>query len=204
MNHPRGNDASALEDLALNNVMRRTMLKSGFGLGLSAFAPKLTWAADSNDDSGLSPGMLTLWAQWQDALVPGAAAAGAAMYLGTQLALPRDHNSLFLRYMDWPGSYHDFYRDGLNALDTLIRARFGRTFPELDKLARATVVNEISAGQPANWSGPPAGLFYFVSKADAADLVFGTVAGIQGLGLDYRAHIEPHAEWPSTRGGLPA
>lgn len=179
---------------------RRDALKAGAGLGLAAFA--------GGAQAGPAPRSITLtrqtlarWAAWLDALVPGAAAAGAAEYLVAQLLLPPGSNALFLRYMDWPGSHAAFYDDGLAAVDALARRRHGRAFAALDAAARSGIVDAIAAGQPERWAGPPAGLFYFVCKADGADLVFGTRAGMEGLGLDYRAHIEPPARWPGQRSG---
>lgn len=174
---------------------RRDALKAAAGAGLLAFAPEAALAA-GQPAPALDTRSANLWSLWLEALVPGAAQAGAADYLQAQLALPRDHSALFLRYMDWPGDYRAFYRDGIRAVDVLAQVRHGQGFAELDAAARGALVGEIAAGAPSPWVGPPAGLFYFVCKADGADLVFGTHAGFKQLGLDYRAHVEPAGVWP--------
>lgn len=175
-------------------VTRRGVLKAGAGAALAALAGPA--AARAADAATLDRPTLARWRAWAEALVPGAAAAGAAEYLAAQLALPRHENTLFLRYMDWPASHAAFYRDGLAAVDALARRRHGRGFSALDADARRSLVDAVASGQAEGWAGPPAGLFYFVTKADAADLVFGTRAGIERLGLDYRAHVEPPVRWP--------
>lgn len=187
--------AQAARAEQLPDPARRSALKAGAGAGLAAIAGS-AHAARSTRTVTLTRRTLGLWAAWLDTLVPGAAAAGAAEYLVAQLALPPESNSLFLRYMDWPGSHAAFYRDGLDAVDALARHHDGRGFTALDATARRRIVDIVARGQPEGWAGPPAGLFHFVCKADGADLVFGTRAGIERLGLDYRAHVEPPARWP--------
>lgn len=178
---------------------RRQTLKAGVGLGAAALAAQAAAKAPAPATT-LSRHTLARWSHWLDALVPGAAAAGAATYLVGQLGQPRDASTLFLRYMDWPGSPADFYRDGLDAVEALAQRLSGRPFAALDADARKRLIDAVAAGQPEGWTGPPAGLFYFVSKADGADLVFGTRPGIERLGLDYRAHIDPPAPWPGATG----
>ena len=51
-------------------------------------------------------------------------------------------------------------------------------------------------GKPFDaWSGPAAGLVYFVLRSDAVDVVYGTPAGFERLGVPYMAHILPPAGW---------
>lgn len=195
MTHPLAANPADAPDPA-----RRQALKTGIGLGAGALAAHAAHAAPRTSATTLSQQTLARWSDWLDALVPGAAAAGAAAYLVAQLGLPRDTRTLFLRYMDWPGGHADFYRDGLDAVDALARRQSGRPFAALHADARKRLIDSVAAGQPSGWSGPPAGLFYFVCKADGADLVFGSRAGIERLGLDYRAHIAPPAVWPQAAG----
>lgn len=199
MTHPPTGGLAA--DRSLPDPGRRELLKAGSALGAAALTCTSAHAARSTPADTLSGQTLARWASWLDTLVPGAAAAGAAEYLVAQLALPPESNALFLRYLDWPGSHAAFYRDGLDAVDALARQLHGQAFAALDASARSAVVGLVAAGQPEGWAGPPAGLFHFVCKADGADLVFGTRAGIEGLGLDYRAHVEPPLRWPGERGG---
>lgn len=187
---------------SLQDGARRALLKTGAFAAASMVVPVPGGAASAALATGVDAEALDLWSRWLDALVPGAAAAGAARYLASQLSLPREASVLFLRYMDWPGSYAAFYQDGLSAVDTLAQKHFGGRFGALDAEARTRLIDEVGGGKPRDWRGPPAGLFYFVSKADGADLVFGSTAGIEALGLSYRAHIEPPSVWPGKSEAL--
>lgn len=177
---------------AAGTVSRRTVLKAGIGGGLGAALPLDVLAGNKTLDGSV----LDTWAAWLDTLVPGAAKAGARDYLRAQLLLPPSERVLFLRYTDWPGSHAHFYRDALAAVDQLSLDRHGRAFVRLKAAEQLGVASEVAGGQAPGWQGPPAGLFHFVSKADGADLVFGTERGIERLGLAYRAHIAPTLPWP--------
>jgi len=128
-----------------------------------------------------------------DVLLPGAAAAGLAHYVDDQLG--RDDPLLILKYMDYTGPYLGFYREGLAALDRLSLARHSRPFEDIAPEQRAGLVGEISRQTPPGWSGPPAPLFYFVTRNDAIDVVYGTVEGFAALGVPYMPHILPPHPW---------
>lgn len=137
-------------------------------------------------------------AAWVDVLVPGAGQAGAVQFVAAQLARPRERACLTLRYLDWPGSYRAFYERGIAALDASAMARHARAFATLAAPERDALVADIVAGRTPDWAGPPAGLFYFVSRADAVDVVYGTVAGFARLGVPYRPHVAPPLAWPAA------
>jgi len=128
-----------------------------------------------------------------DVLVPGAAAAGVAQFVDDQLG--RDNPLLLLKYMDWPGSYVDFYRAGLRSLDQESIARFRRPFPEAAADRKDTLVRDISQKSPAGWGSPPAPLFYFVTRSDAVDVYYGTPEGFDRLQVPSMAHRLPPARW---------
>jgi gluconate 2-dehydrogenase gamma chain len=102
---------------------------------------------------------------------------------------------LFLRYMDYGGAFLDFYRQGLQSLERECRSRFGRPFSGLAGDRQSALVREISAANPAGWAGPPAPLFYFVLRNDAADVCYGTPAGFAKLGIPYQAMNPPSNQW---------
>jgi hypothetical protein len=128
-----------------------------------------------------------------DTLLPGAAAAGIAHYVDHQLAGPTP--LLMLRYVDYPAPFARFYAEGLAALDGVARARHARAFAALGAADRETLVREVAGQNPPGWSGPPAPLFYFVTRNDAMDVVYGTPEGFATLGIPYMPHIAPTERW---------
>jgi len=53
----------------------------------------------------------------------------------------------------------------------------------------------VSDGIPEGWQGPPAPLAYHALRNDAVDVVYGTPAGLQKLGVPYMEHILPPERW---------
>ncbi len=128
-----------------------------------------------------------------DTLLPGAAEAGIARYVDDQLGRPVP--LLFLKYMDYPGSLVEFYKTGLHALDEISESRYGRRFADLPAEQQSALVRDLSQKTPPGWNGPPAPLFYFVTRNDAADVYYGTQQGFEKLGVPYLALIQPPANW---------
>lgn len=128
-----------------------------------------------------------------DILLPGAAAAGIALYVDDQLGSSTP--LLILRYLDFPGPLLDVYRQGLLALDQLGRARHGLPFHLLSPAQQEALVREMAQSNPPEWSGPPAPLFYFVTRNDAVDVCYGTEEGFARLAIPYLAHIPPPRSW---------
>ncbi len=128
-----------------------------------------------------------------ETLLPGAAEAGITNYVDAQLA--KDLPFLIYRYLDVPIPAVEFYRGGLAALDAYSEATHGSAFADLSSREKTTVVGEMAGGEPEGWEGPPAGLVYFVVRADAVDVVYGTEAGFERLGLPYLEHIAPPERW---------
>jgi hypothetical protein len=128
-----------------------------------------------------------------DVLLPGAAAAGIAHYVDDQLnsATPL----LMLRYVDYPGAFLEFYQQGLRSLERLGRARHSRSFDGLGPVQQLELVREISQRNPPEWRGAPAPLFYFVTRSDAVDVLYGTQEGFAKLLIPYMAHIPPPSNW---------
>jgi hypothetical protein len=130
-----------------------------------------------------------------DVLLPGSAAAGLAHYIDHQLSGDPADSMLMIKYLGVPAPFADFYRVGLHAAGALARAVHGKAFADLSKEQAIGLVAKMAAGQIEGWQGPPVGLFYFVLRSDAVDVVYGTKAGFEQLGVPYMAHIEPPGRW---------
>jgi hypothetical protein len=130
-----------------------------------------------------------------ETLLPGSATAGLAHYIDHQLSGDAADSMLMIKYLGVPAPFNDFYQAGLHATDAIARAAYGKEFRELSKEQASALVAKMSGGQVEGWQGPPAGLFYFVLRSDAIDVVYGTKAGFEQLGVPYMAHIEPPSRW---------
>ena len=130
-----------------------------------------------------------------EALVPGAEEAGIAHYVDAQLAKPPADSLLMIRYMDVPPPYDRFYEGGLAALDAGARSGYGAPFTDLDDDQRTVYIAALSRETPQGWQGPPSQLVYFVLRADAVDVVYGTEDGFERLGVPYMPHIYPETKW---------
>lgn len=132
-----------------------------------------------------------------DVLLPGAKEAGVAHFVDHHLSVPAAESLLMIRYMDVPPPYAGFYQAGLAALDTLARARHRQPFARLPAAYATDLAREISTlgPGPTGWRGPPASLFYFVTRSDAVDVVYGTQEGFAKLGVPYMAHLVPDPKW---------
>lgn len=183
-------------------IDRRAFLRSS-GLGLLAFqvggASLLLSPREARAEHVpfrvLSPAEVKHVDALGDTLVPGAAEAGLAHYLDQQLAAAPADSLLMVRYLDVPPPYLAFYRPGLAAVDAVARRAHGNAFEALDGAARDAFVQSLQRGVPDGWQGPPAPLFYFVLRADAVDVTYGTPQGFARLGVPYMAHIMPPGNW---------
>ena len=134
-----------------------------------------------------------------EALAPGAKEAGIAHYVDAQLGKDPADSLLMIRYMDVPPPHGPFYEAGLRALDVAARTRFDETFTRLTDEQRTGFIADLSRQPPEGWppppDAPPSPLFYFVVRADAVDVVYGTEAGFERLGVPYMPHIYPETRW---------
>ena len=174
-----------------------TRLSGGFaGITISTALANITSA-----ESGATPAPLQHFSSSEgqllealgEVLVPGAAEAGLVQYVDNQLGRPDP--LLFLKYMDYLGSYVEFYKQGLDSLENRSRLLYRKSFLTLDTDQKVTLVREISQKNPVDWKGPPAPLFYFVVRNDAIDVTYGTPEGFAKLGIPYMAMIEPPRQW---------
>ena len=128
-------------------------------------------------------------------LLPGSAAAGLSHYIDHQLSGDAAGSMLMIKYLGVQAPFTVFYKSGLQATDALAHAVYGKAFPGLSNEQASLLVTKMSGGQAEGWQGPPAGLFYFVLRSDAVDVMYGTEAGFEQLGVPYMAHIEPPSRW---------
>jgi len=177
------------------NPQRRRLLQQAPLLGLGMLIGEDAQAARRRP-SILPNAQSDILALWADTLVPGAKTAGVVPFVIDQLSRPRDAACLTLRYLDWPGDYADFYRHGIAAVEAAAQSSRSSSFNALSASQRADLVGAILAGKLENWQGPPADLFYFVTRSDAVDVVYGTVSGFARLDIPYRPHIVPPLSWP--------
>jgi hypothetical protein len=129
-------------------------------------------------------------------LLPGSAGAGITHYVDLQLSGPPHDSMLILKYLGVPPPFTEFYRTGLAGVESAAHTAYGKSMTELDAHQGAALVNSLaSGGEVKGWSGPPAGLFYFASRSDAIDVVYGTQQGFNALKVPYMAHIVPPSRW---------
>jgi hypothetical protein len=128
-----------------------------------------------------------------EVLLPGAGEAGIAHYVDDQLSRPDP--LLFLKYMEYPASNLEFYRQGLAALDRLSRLRHSAPFARASQEQKAAIIREISHKSPEGWNGPAAPLFYFVARNDAVDVYYGGEEGFARLQIPYMPHLPPPTKW---------
>jgi hypothetical protein len=126
-------------------------------------------------------------------VLPGASEAGLVEYVDSQLAAQQP--LLMYRYLDVPIPILDSYRGSLAALDSYALAQHALPFAGCAADQQTAIVAALATGATENWPGPPGPLVYFVVRADALDVVYGTVEGFEKLGVPYMAHIEPTARW---------
>jgi hypothetical protein len=102
---------------------------------------------------------------------------------------------LMLKYLGVAPPFATFYQTGLTATDSAARATHGKSLRDLDAKQGEALVAAMARGDIKEWSGPPAGLFYFTLRSDAIDVVYGTQAGFERLGVPYMPHIPPPSRW---------
>jgi hypothetical protein len=130
-----------------------------------------------------------------EVLLPGSAAAGLAHFIDHQLNAPAPEQMLMIKYLGADPPFSSFYSAGLAALNAFADDRHDANFAELNGEQRNALVGQMALSNPERWVGPPAPFFYFVVRNDAIDVMYGTKAGVESLGIPYMAHIEPPSRW---------
>jgi hypothetical protein len=134
------------------------------------------------------------YAAWCEVLAIGAAKAGVARFVDKYLAEPFPDSLLLIRYVQNP-PFTDFYLDGIAGIDQESEARFSASFLDLDKSQKESVVDAAVNSSTIAWTVPNPNFFYFITRSDAVDVVYGTVAGFRHLRIPYLPHIRPRQPW---------
>ncbi len=132
-----------------------------------------------------------------DILLPGANSAGFSYFIDSQISKSSTESLSLLRYMDWPWPHSTFYEKGATAVNAYALNKHRVSFSELDEDDASEIVSNIASSQPDSWlfDAPPAPLFFYVTRADALDVFYGTEDGFELLEIPYIAHIEPTQKW---------
>lgn len=131
-----------------------------------------------------------------EAIVPGSREAGISHFIDKQLGADAQDSLLMLKYLGVPAAgFTGFYQGGLRSAARLAKARFNKPWPALSTEQAEQLLAEMNSNAEIEWDGPPAGFFFFVLRADACDVVYGTHDGFARIGMPYMAHIEPTEPW---------
>jgi ABC-type phosphate/phosphonate transport system substrate-binding protein len=80
-------------------------------------------------------------------------------------------------------------------IDDVGRKSFGKDFAALAAKDQREFVDRMRQNKLEGWAGKPAALAYAVLRADAVDVVYGTMEGYEALGIPYMPHIAPEKRW---------
>jgi hypothetical protein len=129
-----------------------------------------------------------------ETLVPGARDAGVVHFVDQQISGPAHEALLEARILNVRPPYVNFYRAVLGAIDRVSEAQ-GKAFAEQSASEQHDFIDRMRQNKLEGWQGPPQPFVYTLLRADAIDVVYGTMAGYEALGIPYRAHIAPTERW---------
>jgi hypothetical protein len=130
-----------------------------------------------------------------ETLVPKAREAGIAHYIDQQLSVPPHESLLQARIFNFRPPFAECYRNTIVTIDDSSRKSFGKEFAQLTAKDQREFVDRMRQNKIEDWKGKPAALAYAVLRADAVDVVYGTMEGYKALGIPYMAHIAPEKRW---------
>jgi hypothetical protein len=130
-----------------------------------------------------------------ETLVPQARESGVAHFIDQQLSVPAHECLLQARIFNFRPPYDEFYRAAIVSVDGASRKMFGRDFAELSPADAHGFVDQMRQNKLDGWAGKPGALVYAVLRADAVDVVYGTMEGYAALGIPYMPHIAPEKRW---------
>jgi hypothetical protein len=130
-----------------------------------------------------------------ETLVPQAREAGIAHFIDQQLSVPANEALLQARILNIRPPFADFYHSALKTIDERSRKLFGRDFAQLSAADQREFVDRMRQNKVEDWSGPPGALVYAALRADAIDVVYGTMEGYEALDIPYMPHIPPEKRW---------
>jgi hypothetical protein len=130
-----------------------------------------------------------------ETLVPQARESGIAHFIDQQLSVPPHQSLLQARIFNFRPPFAEFYRTAIATVDDASRKLFGRNFAELSAADQRQFVDLMRQNKIEGWTGRPGALVYAVLRADAVDVVYGTMEGYEALGIPYMPHIPPEKRW---------
>ena len=130
-----------------------------------------------------------------ETLVPSAREAGIAHFIDQQLSVPPGEALLQARIFNFRPPFAEFYRAAIVAVDAGSNKMFARDFAQLPPADQRAFVNLMRQNKVEGWTGRPGALVYAVLRADAVDVVYGTMEGYEALGIPYMPHIPPEKRW---------
>jgi len=130
-----------------------------------------------------------------ETLVPQARESGIAHFIDQQLSVPANQSLLQARILNIRPPFTEFYRTALKTIDDRSRKIFGRDFAQLSAADQREFVDRMRQNKVEDWTGPPGALVYAAFRADAVDVVYGTMEGYEALGIPYMPHIPPEKRW---------
>ena len=134
------------------------------------------------------------YATWCDLLANGAAQAGVARFVDKYISESYSECLLLLRFFK-DSSLGDFYLAGIGGIDRESNARFRKPFVSLGRDEQLTIIEAAKQRKTQAWTEPDPNFFYFISRSDAVDVVYGTELGFRDLDFPYLAHIAPAPAW---------
>jgi len=129
-----------------------------------------------------------------ETLVPGAREAGVVQFVDQQISGPAHEALLEARILNVRPPYVNFYRAALGAVDRTSQAQ-GKRFAELTGAEQHDFVDRMRQNKLEGWQGPAQPFVYTLLRADAVDVVYGTMEGYESLGVPYMPHIAPDKRW---------
>jgi Gluconate 2-dehydrogenase subunit 3 len=130
-----------------------------------------------------------------ETLVPKAREAGIAHYIDQQISVAPQESLLQARIFNFRPPFADFYRSTIVTVDDNCRKLFGKEFAQASAKDQRDFVDRMRQNKIEDWKGRPAALAYAVLRADAVDVVYGTMEGYEALGIPYMPHIAPEKRW---------
>jgi Gluconate 2-dehydrogenase subunit 3 len=130
-----------------------------------------------------------------ETLVPQARESGVAHFIDQQLSVPAQESLLQARILNFRPPFAEFYRAAIVSIDNASRNRFGKDFAGLAAGDQHELVGLMRQNKLEGWTGKPGALVYAVLRADAVDVVYGTMEGYEALGIPYMPHIPPEKRW---------
>jgi hypothetical protein len=130
-----------------------------------------------------------------ETLVPQARESGIAHFIDQQISVPAHECLLQARIFNVRPPFAELYRDAITTVDNGSRKAFGRDFAQLSAVDQREFVNLMRQNKVEGWIGRPAAMVYAVLRADAVDVVYGTMEGYEALGIPYMPHIAPEKRW---------